>query len=113
MIKKSIADILGNDIAYDIFVIAGQSNAEGNGRSIKTSLFPFYRTDNDIKMFKHIQHITWKKVSSGRKISVIKFTNFFRFKNAAPFRPANYGFSLFLLIYTKRNALKRVEKYYY
>lgn len=110
MIKKSIADILGKDIAYDIFIVAGQSNAEGNGRSIKTSLFPFYRTDNDIKMLKHIPHITWKKVSSGRKIPVIKFTNFFRFKNAAPFRPANYGFSLFFANLYKEKCLEKGRK---
>lgn len=113
MIKKSIADILGNDIAYDIFVVDGQSNAEGNGRSIKTSLFPFYRTNNDIKMLNRIQHITWKKVSSGRKISVIKFTNFFRFKMQRHLDPLITVSRYFLLIYTKRNALKRVEKYYY
>lgn len=110
MIKKSIADILGKDIAYDIFVVAGQSNAEGNGRSIKTSLFPFYRTDNDIKMLKHIPHISWKKVSSGRKIPVIKFTNFFRFKNAAPFRPANYSFSLFFANLYKEKCLEKGRK---
>lgn len=58
MIKKSIADILSNDIAYDIFMVVSQSNAEGNGRTIKTLLFPFYRTNNDIKRLKCIPRIT-------------------------------------------------------
>lgn len=110
MNKKSIVDILGSDIAYDIIVVAGQSNAEGNGRSIKTSLFPFYRTDNDFKMLKRIPHITWKKVSSNRKIQIIKFTNFYRFKNAAPFKPANYGFSLFFAKLYKEKCLEKGHK---
>lgn len=110
MNKKSIVDILGSDIAYDIIVVAGQSNAEGNGRSIKTSLFPFYRTDNDIKMLKRIPHITWKKVSSNRKIQIIKFTNFYRFKNATPFKPANYGFSLFFAKLYKEKCLEKGHK---
>lgn len=110
MIKKSIKDLIGIDTAYDIIVIAGQSNAEGNGRSLKTTLFPYYRTDSDIKMIKHIPHIAWKKISPNRKIQIIKFSDFYSFKNAKPFRPSNYGFSLFFADLYKEKCLKKGRK---
>lgn len=110
MIKKSIEDLIGIDTAYDIIVIAGQSNAEGNGRSLKTTLFPYYRTDSDIKMLKSLPHIVWKRVSPSRKISIIKFTNFYSFKNAKPFRPGNYGFSLFFAKIYKEKYLQKGRK---
>lgn len=110
MNKNSIAKIIGDDTAYDIIVIAGQSNAEGNGRSLKTTLFPYYRTDSDIKMLKRIPHIVWKKVSSNKKVQIIKYTNFYSFKDAAPYRPGNYGFSLFFADLYKEKYLREGRK---
>lgn len=110
MTKKSIKDLIGNDTAYDIIVVAGQSNAEGNGRSLKTTLFPYYRTDSDIKMLKHIPHIVWKNVSPSRKIQIIKFTDSYSFKDAAPFRAGSYGFSLFFAKLYKEKYLQKGRK---
>lgn len=110
MNKNSIAKIIGDNTAYDIIVIAGQSNAEGNGRTLKTTLFPYYRTDNDIKMLKRIPHIVWKKISPNKRIQLIKYTNFYSFKNAKPFKPGNYGFSLFFANYYKEKYLQMGRK---
>lgn len=110
MNKNSIAKIIGDNIAYDIIVVAGQSNAEGNGRSVKTTLFPYYRTDSDIKMLKRIPHIVWKKVSPNKRIQLIKYTNFYSFKNAKPFKPGNYGFSLFFADLYKEKYLTKSRK---
>lgn len=41
MNKKSIVDILGSDIAYDIIVVAGQSNAEVMADRLKHRFFLF------------------------------------------------------------------------
>lgn len=110
MTKNSIAKIISDDVAYDIIVVAGQSNAEGNGRSLKTTLFPYYRTDSDIKILKRIPHIVWKKVLPDKKVQIINYTNFYTFKNAAPFKPGNYGFSLFFAKLYKEKYLQNGRK---
>lgn len=110
MKNNSITKLLGSETVYDIIVIAGQSNAEGNGRSPKTTLFPHYRTDSDIKMLKRVPHIEWQEISPAKKIQKIGFFNTYVLKNAAPFKPGRYSFSLFFADVYKEKCLKNGRK---
>lgn len=104
MIMNNITDLNIEDTPYDIIIVAGQSNAEGNGRSFFTDIFPYYLSYKNVKMIRRKANTEAKTIGDETYCSV-SFEDKYIFGKAKPFMRGRYGFYLYFSKFYRKDLL--------